>query len=1123
MSFSNIRSFLLPLIAVCTAFTLVDKIKGDEEIQLGRNPDLSQDGKRFVFEWKGDLWLANSKGGVARQLTTSSSQESQPKFSPDGKSIVFVSDRTGSNQIFEMALPSGSAKQLTFHTEGYSIEQFSPADNRLLVKATRDHFWRRGQRFFLIDRAERPVEKIVFDAYGDHGRLSPDGTKMLFTREGVRGFRKQYKGSQSAQIWLHDFKTGKFKKLCDNEMGARYPLWHPNGREFFYVGQQDGTFNLYLRNLETGKESQLTTFTDDAVLMPTLSGDGSTLLFRNLFDFYRYDVRTKKLAKIKVVHKGEEKADPISRVVLSSASEASFSKDGLEIAFISGGDLWVMDTVLKEPKQITNTPEEERDPVFAPDGKQIFFASDQNGQSDIWSATRKDEKKYWWQNDQFALKQLTKDSEKESSLKLSPDGKTLAYLRLRGDIWLMNTDGSNKRQFLKSWSSPEFNWSPDSKWLVYAESDNDFNRDIWVKKVDDKKAAAINLSQHPDNESDPVWSPDGKMIAFTGRRVGDETDLYFVYLTKESDETTSRDLKLKEALEKIKKARSKSSSTPSKPAPAKANGTGKGTPEPPGPKPDADKTKAAPSKDGPAATNPDKKTPDVKIDLDGIIDRIRRVSIPNSRESNLFWSPDSKKLAFTATISGKTGIHTISPPETTAKFFSTASISNPNWVGSSIYGVVSGKPAVVSATGATTSYTFAAKQVVDQRAKFRVAFDMCWREMRDTFYDEKLNHKNWSEIRRKYSSAAENAVDTSSFGDVVNMMLGELNGSHLGFYPGMGRRRSSTSSRSSTPSTWSKQTAHFGLRYDSAFRGPGLKVKDVVYGSPATQEKSRIKAGEIVLTINGTEVDPAMELTKVLNADLSIPFILTAKGTDGKTRTVSILATSFDRIQSLLYEHWVRQNQQAVATATKNRLGYLHIQGMNMTSFYRFERELYSVANGKDGIIIDVRENGGGSTTDHLLTILTQPVHAITVPRGGGRGYPHDRKIYASWSKPVVVLCNQNSFSNAEIFSHAIKQLNRGKVVGVPTAGGVISTGGTGIMDMGFLRKPFRGWYLLNGEDMELNGAVPHHIIWPYPGDLPKGKDDQLSKAIAVLKADVQAAKAKPEPKLIKASDRRKK
>ncbi len=141
--------------------------------------------------------------------------------------------------------------------------------------------------------------------------------------------------------------------------------------------------------------------------------------------------------------------------------------------------------------------------------------------------------------------------------------------------------------------------------------------------------------------------------------------------------------------------------------------------------------------------------------------------------------------------------------------------------------------------------------------------------------------------------------------------------------------------------------------------------------------------------------------------------------------------------------------------------------------------------------------------------------------RGGGPGYPQDRKIYATWNKPITVLCNQNSFSNAEIFSHAVKTLKRGQLVGVPTAGGVISTGAATIMDMGMLRLPGRGWYLLNdGRDMELNGAVPDHVVWPQPGDMPRGKDAQLAKAVQVLMGDVKAWKEKPRPPLQKATER---
>ncbi len=224
--------------------------------------------------------------------------------------------------------------------------------------------------------------------------------------------------------------------------------------------------------------------------------------------------------------------------------------------------------------------------------------------------------------------------------------------------------------------------------------------------------------------------------------------------------------------------------------------------------------------------------------------------------------------------------------------------------------------------------------------------------------------------------------------------------------------------------------------------------------------------------------------------------------------------TTFARARALLYDQWLEQNRKMVEDQSKGLLGYLHIRAMDMASFYEFERQLYNVGYGRQGLVIDVRDNGGGSTTDHLLTALTQPRHAITIPRGGDIGYPHDRMVYATWNKPIIVLCNQNSYSNAEIFSHAIKVLGRGKLVGVQTAGGVVSTGATRVTDVGMLRAPFRGWFhIKTGQDMELNGALPDVVIWPLPEELPQGKDRQLEKAVEMLVEEVKQVPALPKPR----------
>lgn len=1109
-------------------------LPAQQTIQLPQNPDLSPDGSRLVFDWRGDLWIAPVAGGNVRQLTISPESDSTPRFSPDGKRIAFVSSREGgSRQVYVMPAAGGEATQLTDHSDGYDLQQWTRDGKSLLVAAARDHDWRRGSRLFLIDAEKRGPERLLFDAAGDNGQLSPDGGQLLFTREGVAWWRKGYSGSQSSQIWKYGLESGAFEMLCNDPAEARSPLWTPDGTGFYYVSGQNGTFNLFRRTLASGATEQLTQFAGDGVVMPCLSADGSTMVFRQMFDFYRLNLKAGTAPEpIRLVCRADQVLDPSRNVTLESATAASFSADGLEVVFVAGGDLWVMDTVLREPRQLTRTPEEESSPVFSADGTTVWFLSDSGGQRDVWSATRNDASRYWWLNDGFALTRLTEDGVVENDLQPSPAGDWIAFARTGSGLWLMKPDGSEQRRLVESWDNPEFNWSPDGKWLAWSVSDDDFNSDVFVAPIDGS-LPPLNISRHPDNDSRPVWSPDGKMLAFTGRRLGEEQDIYFVLLQKSEDEIGARDRKMKEALEKIEKARKASEKAgpgePDKPAATGPEGASRPAPaasdEPPVENPKAAPPQSATPADGAKKTDA-KKLPEVRVDAEDIHQRLRRVSIPNSGESGLFWSHDSKKLAFAATIDGKNGTYTIEPPaELAPKLLVAKTGSQARWIesGKQILWLSGGVPESLSESGQATPFPFRALATVDLPARYEAGFDLAWRAMRDGFYDGNLNNRNWDEIRRKYRSAARGAVDDQSFATVVQMMLGELNGSHLGFTPGggpggPGGRRGRVAE---SGGEWNRTTAHFGLRFDPAHRGPGLLVRDVIYGSPAWSERSRVLPGETVVAVDGTEVDPAMELTAVLNGQSERDVVLKVKNAAGEIRGVTIRPITFQAARALLYGHWVRNNQKLVGEKSAGRFGYVHIRGMDMGSFYDFERDLFAVASGREGLVIDVRENGGGSTADHLLTVLTQPVHAITRPRGGGAGYPQDRMVYATWNKPIVVLCNQNSFSNAEIFSHAVKTLRRGRLVGVPTAGGVISTGGTQIMDLGFLRMPFRGWFLLNdGEDMELNGAVPDFVIWPQPADEAKGRDEQLEKALAVLEEDVAAWKARPQPKLIPASER---
>ncbi|MGM0490217.1 MAG: S41 family peptidase [Planctomycetota bacterium] len=1085
-------------------------------VKLVSSPAVSPDGKHVAFSWREDIWIVPVGGGQAKPLTAHEAADRQPIFSPDGERIAFISNREGSNQVYIMPSSGGEANRLTFHTQGYSLQQWYPDGESILTRGARDHFWRNGERFFTIRTKPQTGETLLFDAHGHDAAISPDGKSVLFVREGTRWWRKGYRGSQAGQIWLYTIGEQKFRKIAEHPTGCRYPMWDPSGDQFYYVsGKEGGVFNLWRRKLdaEPAKARQLTEFTDDSVVFPAISRNGSVIVFRHLFDLYSFRPgKDKTPKKIKITYSGDEHRKPTLHRTLKKATDVAFSHDGLDVAFIAGGDVWVMDTELREPKQVTDTAEEERDLVFSPNNDALLFVSDKEQQSDIWSATRDNSDQYWWQNDTFSLRKLTDDSDVEGSISWSPTGDQVAFVKSPGDLWVMKPDGTGARRVIESWNAPDYDWSPDGKWFVYSVRDNNFNSEVFIAPIDGSREP-FNLSMHPRDDKSPVWSPDGSRIAFTGNRIAKEVDVYYVFLQKAKEDESSRDRKLEKALEKMKKARKRSKNDPD---------DGKSKKRETGEKQDEEKEQPDQEKKdekGSEEKEDDKsKVEPVVIDFDGLRDRIHRIAVLNSRESHLFWSHDSKKLAFIATVEGKRGTYTVEfPSNLKPKLLTSRTGTNAKWIkpGNQILWLSGGVPTSFSASnGKTALYQFSARQATDVATRYETTFMQCWRYMRDSFYDARLNNRNWDAIYRKYASTAREAIDPSALADVVSLMLGELNASHLGFRP--------RSSGSSASNDWHDTTAHLGLRFDPRHNGPGLKVRDVILDGAADKAGSRISAGEVVLSVDGQDVDPAMDLTKVLNGPLERDITLRVENAEGQEREVAIRPMSYENARRGLYEMWIRHNRDVVDEASNGRLGYLHIRAMNMGSFYRFEQELYKIGCGKDGLVIDVRENGGGATTDHLLTALTQPDHAITVPREGGPGYPHDRRVYATWKKPIVVLCNQNSFSNAEIFSHAIKTLKRGRLVGVPTSGSVISTGSTSVMDMGHLRIPFRGWFLLKtGADMELNGAAPHVTLWPMPGEIPTGKDRQLEKAVKMLENDVKRWKKRKQPELQTAAEKR--
>ena len=341
------------------------------------------------------------------------------------------------------------------------------------------------------------------------------------------------------------------------------------------------------------------------------------------------------------------------------------------------------------------------------------------------------------------------------------------------------------------------------------------------------------------------------------------------------------------------------------------------------------------------------------------------------------------------------------------------------------------------------------------------------------------------------------ASTRADFKAVFNKMLGQVNASHMGMSGGEERK-----------SVQSERTGYLGMEFQPNTNG-SLRVTSVIPNSAGDRETSKIIPGDVVLSVNGEKVSANENIYKYLEGTANEKIILEVNR-NGQTREVVIRPKTSVRTDN--YNAWVKERKRLTDVYSGGRLGYIHIQGMNWPSFERFERELAAAGHGKEGIVIDVRYNGGGWTTDYLMAVLNVKQHAYTVPRGAAKDvakehknfteyYPFSERLpLAAWTKPSIALCNASSYSNAEIFSHAYKELNLGTLVGVPTFGAVISTGGQSLIDGSRVRVPFRGWFVKSSEkNMDVTPATPDIIVYDAPDEKAKGVDSQLKRAVDEL------------------------
>ena len=415
-----VRRFAVPLLPALLAL-LSAPAAAAEPVRFADDPALSPDGATLAFAWRGDVWAVDAAGGTARRLTTHPATDARPRWSPDGATIAFDSDRDGTRQLYTMPAAGGAARRVSAHTAGYTLQGWSPDGSALLAVGARDHHWRNANRFFKVTipadgvvpgELETAPDELLFDAYGQNGSLSPDGTKLLYVREGERWWRKGYRGPQAAQIWLWDSSDNTHTELLRPPGGARSPVWRADGNAFYYVGRgvtgegetietggtpESPAFDLRVYDFFKRTAKPLTKYADDGVLNPTVAG--TTAVYRRLFDLYRLDLSADDAepAKIEITVAADDAPAKLTRRELRDAADATVSADGLEWALAAGGDVWITDTVLREPVLVTRSegdadlgsPAWDTEPVFVGGSKKtgpekLLFLSESDGQVDLY-------------------------------------------------------------------------------------------------------------------------------------------------------------------------------------------------------------------------------------------------------------------------------------------------------------------------------------------------------------------------------------------------------------------------------------------------------------------------------------------------------------------------------------------------------------------------------------------------------------------------------------------------------------------------------------------------------------------------------------------------------------------
>ncbi|MEQ9300865.1 MAG: S41 family peptidase [Cyclobacteriaceae bacterium] len=1006
--------YIAALVLLCFAF---NGFSQDADSVWMRHTSISPDGSTIAFSYLGDIWTVPSKGGRALRLTSHPAYEAQPVWSRDNTTIAFSSNRHGNFDVFTIPVGGGMASRLTHHSADDWPTDFSPNGDEVYFNSIRRDnpesvlFHRLGELYAVSTKGTMPEQVLAIPAW--QAKVDTSGN-MLF--EEIKGyedeFRKHHTSSVTRDVWVKR-PDGSFEKLSTFEGEDRNGVFG-SGSTYYFLSEKSGTFNVHRGDIDDPTVNvQISSFEHHPVRYLSVSDNG--LLCYNYNGAVYTQLEGAEPQRIVIDATGDQNVLPTELLsIAGDVSELDVSPNGKELAFIHRGEVFVTTVEGGLTRRLTNTPEQERSLSFSPDGKSLVFAGERNNSWNLYliKVAGKDEK-YFTNALELKEEVLLANEFETFQPAFSPDGKEVAFLEERIKLKKINIETKAVTQIHDGTSNfsyadgdQHFSWSPDGKWFAIT-----FNpQGHWVSETgiikSDGTGGIRNLTSSGFYDEYPQWSRDGKMLYWFSDRDGGhsvaktgsfEMDVYAYFLTQE-------------AFDEYRLGKGEATLLADKKDEEEEEKEGKGKKSKKGEEENKEKE--------------EELTP-VKIEFDGLSKRKVRLTLFSTYLSDAKLTKDSKSLYYLGTAEDKTELW-----KTDLRTKETKSIGSYSEGGGSLILSKDGKQLYVATDDGIEKVDLSSDEgkpvgiggemAFDKSAERLYIFDHAARQVRKKFLDPDLHGVDWDMMVANYRQFVPGLNNDHDFSDLLSELLGELNASHTG---ARWRERSGDADA----------TSSLGVFFDPDYSGNGIRIKEIMEGSPLVQKDKKIKVGVVIEAIDGVAIGATANYYPLLNRKADKPALLSLHSpVSGDRWKEWVKPISFGAENELYYQRWIKRNRQMVHDLSDNQVGYMHVRNMSDRSFREFLEDAMGEEVNKQALIVDTRFNGGGDLVDDLTTWLSGTKY-MEFESNDGRiiGKESQRR----WTKPSVMLIGEGNYSDAHCTPAGYKDLEIGKLVGMPVAG----------------------------------------------------------------------------------------